>query len=572
MRFSRPCAAHCWWGVYKDGGIRSEGSVIPPSEYQTYALCHRRLSPSTNQPHIKRTFLTMPAPATVPFIVFSLLASLFSPLPLFSAFELWNVGNVGFIFWVCTVCFSQYFNSVVWIGSIDDRAPGWCVISTGIVLSASFGIPASCLCASRRLWSIVNPDPKVEDSKDERSWRAFNDSVICFVLPIAFAIMNIANQAHKYKIVEDIGCAVDPVAGLFPLVFMYLPPLCFCISSILFSTSNLWVAYKHRASQVLDVPFSTHNNLTLDRFIRLSLLALLTPLLISGPLLIFGMVQNNALAAISAAALRLDGASGAIPQLPLTLWHIRFNTAAAAYMEFTRWSGPACALLLLLCVRLMGDKWESPLWENFCRRVPIVFWDTLAHMGYTRPLPPLLPQQHQQRGGRRPSSSSSFFAGCEEDLANDAFTSPPRRHARGRGHHDRFKMAISNPVRPASGTGSYIDLFEHTPAPLYPPPPRPAPAPAAPVAAPKPAAKFPFRRARTPRTTPSWLPPRIPEQGLSFVAVKPHATIPGRFEVVNRNDFGWHRVHNHELADKLVLGKDGVYHPRAAGLPGRRLV
>ena len=98
-------------------------------------------------------------------------------IPLPWHLQAWNSGTCYFIFWTFVACLNQFFNSVVWASDAVDRAPWFCEIcscfifvshfcrfiltylssikATRITLGASVGIPAACLCISRRLFSIA---------------------------------------------------------------------------------------------------------------------------------------------------------------------------------------------------------------------------------------------------------------------------------------------------------------------------------------------------------------------------------------------------------------------------------
>ncbi|KAJ7908598.1 pheromone A receptor-domain-containing protein [Mycena leptocephala] len=436
---------------------------------------------------------------TVPlFSIFALLGFVLALVPLYWQFEVWNVGTIWYIFWIALSCFDRYFNSVLWAGNTVNSAPAWCEISIRIAMAASVGLPAASLCINHRLYEIASVPPAAVLSKHTKRRAIIVDSFISGLFPSLYIVLQLVVQRHRFNILEDIGCTVDLYDSLPTYFIAYTAPTLLSFGSFVYCALAMSAMSASRAN--LAEVLSPHKNLTPSRFLRLTGLALAT-LFLTIPLGLLNIAANATAAALSTQR---------------SLWTASETNHLA--VELARWMGPACALTFFA---LFGVAEEAR--EHYMRAFTAVsnaFWNTLARMGFTRPLPPLpdsLSSTTPQRSKRRP-----FLR-----LASTRFR----------------KQAISRPIRGVSGTGSFAD-----------------------VSAPMPEAEAKASPISTVLTT--FTPPSA-TSGRSFVAVTLSPTDPTKYILPPYQ--GWHHISNPgrdvEIVDATIEMKPLPALPR-----GRTLV
>ncbi|KAF7353383.1 Pheromone receptor Rcb2 B44 [Mycena sanguinolenta] len=461
--------------------------------------------------------------STLPlFPIFSFLGFILQLVPLYWQIERWNAGTLWYIFWMSLSCITQYFNSVVWAGNINNAAPAWCEITIRVAMGASVGIPAASMCISRRLYEIMRLPPTDKVSKAQvnltllvngctalsmhQHRRAIIfDSIVCGLLPTVYILLQLAVQRHRFNILEDVGCVSDLYDSLPTYFVADSPPVLLNFGSLIFGVLALHGLVSSRAS-ITEV-FGPYNGLTYSRFLRLIGLALATSLFLSSPSVLLNIVANAALAA-NVSGLASPFSSGTIARIPRSVWASSSINLVA--VELGRWLAPAGAFLFFA---FHGFAEEAR--EYYKRTFGIVsnaFWNTLARMGYVRAPPPI-----------------------------------PRTVSPARDTPSLRLQVISRPMRGVSGTGSlgsprlhssesesesdYISKFRTT----YDPIERPAPV----------YVYDPFNQpVARPTTT---------RGGLSFVPVEPSPTEPGKYIAPPYQ--GWHTFSNAQLGmeDKPVV-------------------
>ncbi|KAJ7085494.1 pheromone A receptor-domain-containing protein [Mycena belliarum] len=360
-------------------------------------------------------------PSNAVFPAFAFIGFILSLVPLNFQLEAWNVGAVWYIFWTALSCMVQYFSSIVWENSTENSAPAWCDISIRIMMGASVGIPAAALCINRRLYYIASALPATVVSKQETRRAIIIDSFICGLFPVLYTGLQIVVQRHRYDILEDVGC----VAALYnspPTYFISSAwPLIISLNSAVYLSLSQWAFVGARAT--LGERLSAHKNLTPMRFMRLSGLAFVV-LCLTVPLGLL-TIATNATAVRISTEVSGDVAPfdfSLIAQIPRDIWAADYTNHLT--VELTRWLGTICALVFF---GFFGVAEEAR--ANYARAytiVSIAFWNTLARIGYTRPLPPL---------PSAPMTDAASIQLCTLRTYN-----------------------ISLPIRPASGTGSFADF------------------------------------------------------------------------------------------------------------------
>ncbi|KAJ6487409.1 pheromone receptor Rcb2 B44 [Mycena vitilis] len=366
---------------------------------------------------------------TVPlFVIFSFLGFMLSFVPLYWQFEAWNVGTLWYMFWIALSCFTQYFNAIVWAGNATNLAPAWCEISIRLTMAVSVGLPAASLCINRRLHTIACMPPSASASalsKADKRRAIIVDSFISGLFPTLYILLQLVVQRHRFNVLEDVGCAADFYDSLPTYLISYSTPLLLSFGSFVYAVLLLCTVSATRAN--LPEVLAPHKNLTPSRLLRLTGLAV-TTLFLTLPLGLLNIAGNATIAAVST---QVSGDTapfnfGVVAEIPRALWAANETTHLA--IELTRWIAPACAIILF--VFLGFGKEAREYYIRAFTTVSNAFWNSLARMGYVRPLPPLPSAQADPR--RRPFG----------------------RHLSTPGR----KYAISYPIRGASGTGSFADL------------------------------------------------------------------------------------------------------------------
>ncbi|PFH48839.1 hypothetical protein AMATHDRAFT_148990 [Amanita thiersii Skay4041] len=284
-----------------------------------------------------------PSPETTQnvYLVFSFLSFFLCLTPLPWHIQAWNAGTCAFMIWTSISCLIRFVNALVWRGSVANVAPVWCDISSKLMVGASIGIPASILCISRRLYCITSTRNVTLGHKDRRR-NLLIDLSIALCIPVLIMILHVIVQAHRFDILEDIGC-YPVIYNTLPAYFLYFmwPILLGCISFI-YSGLTLQSFWKKRAE--FTTIATSHTAMSLSRYFRLMLLAFLDMMLTVplGVYVIYISNKNVKLAPwVSWEDTHYD--FGRVVQIPSMIW--RSDASFRTSVELTRWLPVVCALI-----------------------------------------------------------------------------------------------------------------------------------------------------------------------------------------------------------------------------------
>ncbi|KAJ8075672.1 a-factor receptor [Marasmius tenuissimus] len=182
-----------------------------------------------------------------------------------------NSGTVAFMLWTATLCLVYFVNSIVWAGSVANVAPVWCDISVQVILGAAIGIPASTLCISRRLYRITSIR-SVSLSRADKKRAIIEDVCIAAGIPAIVLALHTIVHAHRFDILEDIGC--HPVTyNTLPAYFLYFMwPIVLGAISFVYSCLNLYSFYIRRAQFAQFM--SSNSAMNMSRYLRLMILSI----------------------------------------------------------------------------------------------------------------------------------------------------------------------------------------------------------------------------------------------------------------------------------------------------------
>ncbi|VDB95391.1 unnamed protein product [Peniophora sp. CBMAI 1063] len=275
------------------------------------------------------------------FPVFSFLGFVLCLIPLPWHLHAWNSGTCYYMIWTAIACLNQFINSIIWHGNVLDVAPAWCEISTRVFLAAVIGIPASCLCINRRLYTIAHMQ-SVSVSHKEKCRNIMVDTFICVACPLLSLPLAYIVQGHRYDIYEDIGCF--PVVYDTPPAFLlvYSWPLMLGVASGTYGALSMLAFWRRRAA--LQEFMSSNKALTRSRYARLIALST-TELCFNTPLAIWAIVWNATYLRVEPWVSWEDTHFnfGRVGQIPAVIW--RAQTVTAVALEMDRWLFVFCAIV-----------------------------------------------------------------------------------------------------------------------------------------------------------------------------------------------------------------------------------
>ncbi|GJE89168.1 STE3-domain-containing protein [Phanerochaete sordida] len=308
------------------------------------------------------------------FPVVSFLGAVAAFIPLPWHLQAWNAGTCMYMLWAGLASFVQFVNALVWHGSLENRIPVWCDITTKFVIGAGVGIPAASLCINRRLYGIAAVRQTALDRHEKRR-EVYIDLAIGLGIPVLVMCLHTVVQGHRFNIVEDIGCvpAIYVTPLTFPLVFMW--PVLLGVVSFIYAFMTL------RAFWIRRVQFrallASSPSLSLSRYFRLMLLSSLE-MCLTVPLAAYSIYVNThgvpVAPWISWADTHYD--FWRVLQIPAVFW--RADAQAVAAYEMGRWVYPCAAFLFF---GLFGFAEEAR------RHYRAAFWCIVRPFGWTPEAP-----------------------------------------------------------------------------------------------------------------------------------------------------------------------------------------
>ncbi|PBK68296.1 STE3-like pheromone receptor [Armillaria solidipes] len=303
------------------------------------------------------------------FSIFAFLGFIISLIPLPWHLQAWNSGTCAFMLWTSTICLVMFINSIVWADNVDNVAPVWCDISAQIILGASVGIPASVLCISRRLYTITAVQTASVTRADKRR-AVIIDLCIALGLPILVLVLHTVVHAHRFDILEDIGCYPVTYNTLPSYFLFYMWPILIGIVSFIYSGLTLRAFFVRRVQ--FQSLISTASALSVNRYLRLMILSL-ADMFCTIPLAIYTMyigAKGVPLAPwISWEDTHYD--FGRVGRIPALIW--RTDRSYDITVELHRWIFVFCAFIFFA---LFGFASEAK------KHYRMAFWAVAKRFGF----------------------------------------------------------------------------------------------------------------------------------------------------------------------------------------------
>ncbi|KAG8929276.1 a-factor receptor [Tulasnella sp. 419] len=200
-----------------------------------------------------------------------------------------NTGTLLFLGWTVIGLVIYGVDSVVWKGSLADKAPAWCDINTKFMVAMSAAQPAASLTINMRLYYISSIKQVTITSRDNRK-RAIIDLLIGVGIPLLLMVFHGINQGHRYDIIENVGCYPSVYVTPVALATIFIWPILLSAISLVYAVLAIRSFLRQR-KQFNDILQSANTGLTVNRYFRLMALAG-TDLVLTLPFALYIFINN----------------------------------------------------------------------------------------------------------------------------------------------------------------------------------------------------------------------------------------------------------------------------------------
>ncbi|TDL16852.1 STE3-domain-containing protein [Rickenella mellea] len=251
-----------------------------------------------------------------------------------------TIGIVFVLLWEAIACLNQFVNSLIWHGNTRNISPVWCDISSRLIVGISTAIPASVLCAIRRLYYICSMKAFLLTPAQKRKVLA-EDLSICLGVPFLTMALEYIVEGHRYTIFEDIGCYPDAYNAWPSYIIFYSWPVILSLMNGVYVILTLRIITKKGKNMDEVLHVKTEKQL----YYRIVILSL-CQIILMVPYTLAVMVM-----ALSAFPMYpyigwhdIHANYSQIPEIPAVLW--RSTAISEAFYEMTRWILVVCAILI----------------------------------------------------------------------------------------------------------------------------------------------------------------------------------------------------------------------------------
>ncbi|RDX44921.1 STE3-domain-containing protein [Lentinus brumalis] len=161
----------------------------------------------------------------VSFLCMSLLL-LLSPAFLHSR----NIAVISLATWLILCNLVHGVNALLWSGNDDVHVPAWCDIMTRVLLAAQIALPGCALALARKLRQCA-----IGQEVTQRAHTYMQDLTFCLIIPLAYIVLHVIVQPHRFDIIADFGCSASIYTSSVSLIVIWLPPLLVCSTTFGFA-------------------------------------------------------------------------------------------------------------------------------------------------------------------------------------------------------------------------------------------------------------------------------------------------------------------------------------------------
>ncbi|KAI0033050.1 GPCR fungal pheromone mating factor [Vararia minispora EC-137] len=199
--------------------------------------------------------------------VLSLFAAILVIIPIPWHWRARNIPTLALMGWLFSVNVIYAVNTIVWNGTVENKIPVWCDITSKIRIGSQYAIAACILCLCRSLEFIAANRAVFVDRKSRFRWMIF-DCCVCFLIPCIGMALHFIVQGHRFDILEDFGCQPTIYNSIPAIFIIFLPPLIMAFVAMGLAGSAFYHFFKLRLA------FNEHlakysSALTAGRYIRL---------------------------------------------------------------------------------------------------------------------------------------------------------------------------------------------------------------------------------------------------------------------------------------------------------------
>ncbi|WFD41994.1 a-factor receptor [Malassezia psittaci] len=221
--------------------------------------------------------------------IFTIISILLIVLPAASHWRAKNVVILVLIMWLAVGNLNTFINRVIWMNRSSNVAPVWCDISVKLMSMVTMGIPCAMFCIAQKLEAIASMRDVSRDASKSFQKKLY-EAAICCALPLAYSILTILSQGHRFNIIEGQGCSPAIYLSPVSIVIDYGMPLFMSVLSLIYSVLALkhFIMHKREFESVLE---RSGNTLSTTKFLRMISFTLVD-LLINFPILITGFSKE----------------------------------------------------------------------------------------------------------------------------------------------------------------------------------------------------------------------------------------------------------------------------------------
>ncbi|KLO14128.1 fungal pheromone STE3G-protein-coupled receptor [Schizopora paradoxa] len=211
------------------------------------------------------------------------------PLASHVGFQSWNTGIFVYAFWIGTMNFINFVNTIVWHDNVNPYIQVWCDITTKIQIGALIGVPACTLVLCIHLFKITRMrGVAIVDEKAQRRRTLIIDLSLTLGFPVLIMALSIIVQTYRFNIIEEIGCQAANYSYV-TYVIIYVPQFFLNLIAVALAPFTLQKFIRHRSE--MNEVISSQTNATPNKYIRVMVVTCLN-LLFDLPVLVIIVVTH----------------------------------------------------------------------------------------------------------------------------------------------------------------------------------------------------------------------------------------------------------------------------------------
>ncbi|KAI0694922.1 pheromone A receptor-domain-containing protein [Cerioporus squamosus] len=141
-----------------------------------------------------------------------------------------NVALISLAAWLVLCNLVHGVNALLWSGNDNVHVPAWCDIMTRVLLAAQMALPGCALALARKLRQCA-----IGQEVTQRAHTYMQDLTFCLIIPLAYIVLHVIVQPHRFDIIADFGCSASIYTSSVSLIVIWIPPLIICSTTFGFA-------------------------------------------------------------------------------------------------------------------------------------------------------------------------------------------------------------------------------------------------------------------------------------------------------------------------------------------------